>query len=124
MPAGRSRSLGTESTGLNQQFMVFTGVVVSGSFSPTDHAFTVMDSLHVEGRMESRGAQSPGAVAARRGLALLLAAVAAPAARAGAIWVTDGTGSCNAFSVYGDLASSFIAPSGCPMSIQAVRGIP
>ena len=32
------------STGLNQQFMVFTGVVVSGSFTPTDHTFTVMDT--------------------------------------------------------------------------------
>ena len=31
-------------TGLNQQFMVFTGVVVSGSFTPTDHTFTVMDT--------------------------------------------------------------------------------
>jgi hypothetical protein len=33
-----------ESTGSNQRFMVFTGVVVSGSFTPTDHAFTVMDN--------------------------------------------------------------------------------
>lgn len=33
-----------ESTGSNQRFMVFTGVVVSGSFTPTDHAFTVMDT--------------------------------------------------------------------------------
>lgn len=33
-----------ESTGLNQHFMVFTGVVVSGSYTPTDHAFTVMDA--------------------------------------------------------------------------------
>jgi hypothetical protein len=32
------------STGGNQQFMVFTGVVVSGSFTPTDHTFTVMDT--------------------------------------------------------------------------------
>jgi hypothetical protein len=32
-----------QSTGLNQQFMVFTGVV-SGSFTPTDHTFTVMDT--------------------------------------------------------------------------------
>ena len=32
------------STGINQQFMVFTGVVVSGSFTPTDHTFTVMDT--------------------------------------------------------------------------------
>ena len=31
-------------TGPNQQFMVFTGVVVSGSFTPTDHTFTVMDT--------------------------------------------------------------------------------
>jgi hypothetical protein len=34
-----------QSTGLNQQFMVFTGVVVSGgSFTATDHTFTVMDT--------------------------------------------------------------------------------
>jgi hypothetical protein len=32
------------STGLNQQFMVFTGVVVGGTFTPTDHTFTVMDT--------------------------------------------------------------------------------
>lgn len=32
------------STGLNQQFMVFTGVVASGSFTATDHTFTVMDT--------------------------------------------------------------------------------
>ena len=31
-------------TGSNQRFMVFTGVVVGGSFSPSDHAFTVMDA--------------------------------------------------------------------------------
>jgi hypothetical protein len=31
-------------TGLNQQFMVFTGEVVSGSFSPTDLPFTLMDA--------------------------------------------------------------------------------
>jgi len=31
------------STGINQTFMVFTGVVVGGSFTPTDHTFTVMD---------------------------------------------------------------------------------
>jgi hypothetical protein len=31
-------------TGLNQQFMVFTGVVSSGTFTATDHTFTVMDS--------------------------------------------------------------------------------
>ena len=33
-----------QSTGSNQVFNVFTGVVVGGSFTPTDHAFTVMDS--------------------------------------------------------------------------------
>jgi hypothetical protein len=33
-----------QSTGLNQQFMVFTGVVVGGSFAPSDHIFTVMDT--------------------------------------------------------------------------------
>jgi hypothetical protein len=31
------------STGSNQQFMVFTGVV-DGSFTATDHTFTVMDT--------------------------------------------------------------------------------
>jgi len=33
-----------QSTGLNEQFDVFTGVVVGGSFTPTDHTFTVMDT--------------------------------------------------------------------------------
>jgi hypothetical protein len=33
-----------QSTGSNQQFMVFTGDVVGGSFTPSDHAFTLMDS--------------------------------------------------------------------------------
>jgi hypothetical protein len=33
-----------QSTGANQQFMVFTGVVVNDLFTPTDHAFTVMDT--------------------------------------------------------------------------------
>jgi hypothetical protein len=33
-----------ESTGSNQQFSVFTGVSVGGSFTPTDHTFTVMDA--------------------------------------------------------------------------------
>jgi hypothetical protein len=28
----------------NQRFMVFTGVVVGGSFTATDHSFTVMDT--------------------------------------------------------------------------------
>jgi hypothetical protein len=32
------------STGANQQFMVFTGDVVGGSFTASDHTFTVMDS--------------------------------------------------------------------------------
>lgn len=32
------------STGLNQGFMVFTGDVAGGSFTPADHTFTVMDS--------------------------------------------------------------------------------
>ena len=40
----RSRLRGIQSTGSNQQFMVFTGEVVGGSFTPTDHAFTVMDT--------------------------------------------------------------------------------
>ena len=33
-----------QSTGSNQQFNVFTGIVVSGSFTATDHTFTVMDT--------------------------------------------------------------------------------
>lgn len=33
-----------ESTGLNQQFKVYTGIVSGGSFSFSDHAFTVMDT--------------------------------------------------------------------------------
>jgi len=32
------------STGINQQFMVFTGTVSGGSFTPADHTFTVMDA--------------------------------------------------------------------------------
>ena len=32
------------STGSNQQFMVFTGDVAGGSFSASDHTFTVMDT--------------------------------------------------------------------------------
>ena len=31
-------------TGLNEQFMVFTGVVVDDSFTPTDHTFMIMDT--------------------------------------------------------------------------------
>ena len=62
------------------------------------------------------------AVAASIGVCLL-AAVAAPAAQAGPIWVTEGAGSCNAFSVYGDFAS-FSVPSSCPMSIQVGNPIP
>src|SRR5277367_5337978 len=55
--------------------------------------------------------------------AYLLIALAAPAARAATIWVTDGAGSCNAFSVYGDFAS-FVVPSVCPMSVRAGALIP
>jgi hypothetical protein len=33
-----------QSTGGNQQFTVFTGVVVGGSFKATDHTFTLMDT--------------------------------------------------------------------------------
>jgi hypothetical protein len=53
----------------------------------------------------------------------LLLVVPAPAAWAGEIWVTDGAGSCNAFSVYANPAS-FIVPSSCPMTIQAGNVIP
>jgi hypothetical protein len=31
-------------TGTNQQFKVFTGVVVGGTFTPTDHSFNLQDS--------------------------------------------------------------------------------
>jgi hypothetical protein len=31
-------------TGPNEQFMVFTGVVVDNSFTPTDHTFMIMDT--------------------------------------------------------------------------------
>ena len=62
------------------------------------------------------------AIAASIG-ACLLTTVAAPAAEAGALWVTEGAGSCNAFGVYGDFAS-FSVPSSCPMSIQTVNPIP
>ena len=37
--------------------------------------------------------------------------------------MTDGGGSCNAFSVYGNFGS-FIVPSSCPMSIQTITAIP
>jgi hypothetical protein len=63
------------------------------------------------------------------GAASLPIAVAAPAARAGTIWVTDGnmnagqTGSCNAFGFYGDLAV-FADPVGCPMSVVATAVVP
>jgi hypothetical protein len=33
-----------QSTGVNLEFMVFTGVVSGGAFTPTDHTFTVMDT--------------------------------------------------------------------------------
>ena len=33
-----------EATAANQQFLVFTGVVVGGSFSATDHTFDVIDT--------------------------------------------------------------------------------
>jgi len=32
-----------QSTGLNDQFMVFTGVVVGGNFTGTDHTFDIID---------------------------------------------------------------------------------
>ena len=39
----------------------------------------------------------------RNGLLFLVpSTVAAPAAQAGSLWVTDGGGNCNAFSVYGE----------------------
>lgn len=33
-----------QATAGNQQFMVFTGVATAGSFTPTDHTFTIMDT--------------------------------------------------------------------------------
>jgi hypothetical protein len=64
-----------------------------------------------------------GAVAASIAICVLFV-LAAPAARAGTIWVTDGSQiGCNAFGVYGDFAA-FTAPSRCPMSIQAIAAIP
>ena len=74
--------------------------------------------------MESGALRTSGVATLVAVVALLLAAVVAPAARAGSLWVTDGAGSCRAFGVYGDLGSSFIAPSACPMSIQAYAFIP
>ena len=61
--------------------------------------------------------------------ACLLALIGPAVADAGTIWVTDGnmnagqTGSCNAFSLYGDL-SAFYAGMGCPLSIGAVGTVP
>ena len=68
--------------------------------------------------MESRAlSTSRVAIVATVG-ALLLSMFAASTAQAGTIWVTDGGGSCSAFSFYGN-TGSFMAPSSCPMSIQA-----
>ena len=68
--------------------------------------------------MESRAlSTSRVAIVATVG-ALLLSVFAASTAQAGTIWVTDGGGSCSAFSFYGN-TGSFMAPSSCPMSIQA-----
>ena len=72
--------------------------------------------------MNRRAFRGWAAVAASAAVCLLTA-VAAPAAQAGALWMTEGAGSCNAFSVYGDFAS-FSVPSSCPMSIQVVNPIP
>lgn len=49
-PGGQVAGAGTfpvawyQSTGGNQVFNVFTGIVAGGSFMPTDHTFTVMDA--------------------------------------------------------------------------------
>jgi hypothetical protein len=43
-PAGAFPVAWYQSTGSNQRFNVFTGVVGSGSFTPADHTFTVMDT--------------------------------------------------------------------------------
>ncbi len=61
-------------------------------------------------------------VVAIAGAVALLTAIAAAPSYAGTLWVTDGSGNCNAFRAY--LGSSFIAPSACPMSIQANAFIP
>ncbi len=65
----------------------------------------------------NRGAFRGWAAVAASIAVCLLAAVAAPVARAGTIWVTDGAGSCNAFSVYAN-PGAFIIPSSCPMTID------
>ena len=70
-----------------------------------------------------RGAFRSWAAVAASVAVCLLAAVAAPAARAGSLWVTEGGGSCNAFSVYAD-PGAFIVPSSCPMTIQVGNAIP
>src|SRR5436305_12718159 len=67
----------------------------------------------------------------------LLAALAAPSARAGDIWVTEGnmnsgqTGGCGAFSAGGDFGINpgygtpvFTVPSVCPMAITAGSVVP
>src|ERR1700733_3438135 len=69
--------------------------------------------------------------------AFLLGGLAAPAVRAGDIWVTDGnmnegqTGGCGAFAAGGDFGinpnygtPTFTAPSSCPMSIVAGSVVP
>ena len=43
-PAGAFPLAWFEATGSDQQFMVFTGIASSGSFTPTDLTFTVMDT--------------------------------------------------------------------------------
>ena len=71
----------------------------------------------------NRGAFRGWAAVAASITVCLLAAVAAPVARAGTIWVTDGAGSCNAFSVYAN-PGAFIIPSSCPMTIDVGNVIP
>ena len=74
--------------------------------------------------MNGRSGKGAAAVAA------CVVALMAPAlAQGGTIWVTDGnmntgqTGTCNAFSLYGDL-SAFFAGVGCPLWIEAVGAVP
>ena len=61
----------------------------------------------------SRGAFRGWAAIAASVAVCLMSAAAAPSALGGTIWVTDGAGSCNAFSVYANPA--------CSLSPRAAR---
>ena len=97
----RSRSRGTSRRAATSSSWCSPAMVVGGSFTPTRPHLHGDGHLHVGERM-NRGAFRGWVAVAASVAVCLLAAVAAPAARAGTIWVTDGAGSCNAFSVYGE----------------------